>query len=361
MFIICPKCGAKYQIPEGTTLENGQKLKCSACDHLFTKGEESPLVLDKQIAPESEAAPQAFSKPLYTMDDTAEKPTSPIPEVFQPIPESVPKKTGLWIIPIYIILLIVLCIAGWEFRDLLKPSFSDMIPSLPNKPARTITLSKNHHSSVNIPVTEQAQKPVEPVIQQAPVEQKTIHSSETQIAEPIIPQIPQEAEVKTETPEPDSIKSIESPQPILEEPHTQTMPATPKMEAISDSKVLDTEKVPLPPETDSIVETEDDNQPLFEIAAPSKSLSPQITNVSYKIEPDENGISQLLVNGNLVNLESEIQSAPILTLFVYDAQNQVIAQKEIHITNEVLAPSEVVPFYTSITPAPATAARIEVR
>ena len=35
MFVICPKCAAKYQIPAEISLKEGQKVQCSACQHVF--------------------------------------------------------------------------------------------------------------------------------------------------------------------------------------------------------------------------------------------------------------------------------------------------------------------------------------
>ena len=35
MFVICPKCAAKYQIPAEIALKEGQKVQCSACQHVF--------------------------------------------------------------------------------------------------------------------------------------------------------------------------------------------------------------------------------------------------------------------------------------------------------------------------------------
>ena len=51
MFVICPKCAAKYQIPAEITLKNGQKVQCSACQHVFHFEKEEVLVrLHRQIA-----------------------------------------------------------------------------------------------------------------------------------------------------------------------------------------------------------------------------------------------------------------------------------------------------------------------
>ena len=100
MLIICPKCSAKYRIPEGISLDDGQKMKCSACGHVFTKGEEAPLLLDEplrqvQPPPKSETPiSEAFSTPLYTQPTHSAETIAvdSLPEAFQPV-EGTEKKT----------------------------------------------------------------------------------------------------------------------------------------------------------------------------------------------------------------------------------------------------------------------------
>jgi hypothetical protein len=165
MFIICPKCNAKYKIPAEITLSDGQKLKCSACQFIFSKGEEKPLILEKAIreeekqpdnlpkiekitVPNNEIGPipviecDAFSKPLYTQEDIPEFSQNSVPDAFQPTsPQK--KKNYLWLIPVYILLLIILCYAGWMGRDLLKPQFSKMLPSVPVQDTQSLPQTEN--------------------------------------------------------------------------------------------------------------------------------------------------------------------------------------------------------------------------
>jgi hypothetical protein len=165
MFIICPKCNAKYKIPAEITLSEGQKLKCSACEFIFSKGEEKPLILEKAIreeikqpenlpkieqitVPSHETEPMpviecdAFSKPLYTQDDIPNFSSDSVPDVFQPAPPS-KKKNYLWLIPIYIFILIGLCYAGWMGRDLLKPQLSNILPPTTIKNNQQISETEN--------------------------------------------------------------------------------------------------------------------------------------------------------------------------------------------------------------------------
>lgn len=186
MFIICPKCNAKYKIPAEITLSDGQKLKCSACQFIFSKGEENPLVLEKAIreeekqpeilpkiekitVPNNETGPipviecDAFSKPLYTQDDIPVLSPNSVPDVFQPAPPP-KRKNYLWLIPIYIILLIGLCYAGWMGRDLLKPQFSQILP--PTTPQSTQPLPKSENKvtteTVSVPKQESISIPLFP-------------------------------------------------------------------------------------------------------------------------------------------------------------------------------------------------------
>ena len=145
MFIICPKCSAKYKIPDDVTLDDGQKLKCSACGFVFFKGEEAPLILDEPATPESPvpaettAQPEpAFSKPLYK-----QKPeTDSLPEAFQPVSSPAPTKKGSGLmILIYILIVLALCFVGWAFRGSLNPTLDEVLPESIRVP-KTTTVQK---------------------------------------------------------------------------------------------------------------------------------------------------------------------------------------------------------------------------
>ncbi|MEM6906708.1 MAG: zinc-ribbon domain-containing protein [Pseudomonadota bacterium] len=68
--IICPNCGARYNIPDDVLGENGRKVTCSVCGHTWhamPAGEEAPLVLDDPVAApepmEAAAAAAAVAAP----------------------------------------------------------------------------------------------------------------------------------------------------------------------------------------------------------------------------------------------------------------------------------------------------------
>ena len=102
MFIICPKCSAKYRIPDDILLEKGQKLKCSACNHIFFKGDEAPLELgdftsesvSETAIAQNEEAP--FSTPMYRTEIAKiSQKVNPLPEAFQPVESK--QKQSLWL------------------------------------------------------------------------------------------------------------------------------------------------------------------------------------------------------------------------------------------------------------------------
>lgn len=124
MFVICPKCGAKYQIPAQVSLKSGQKMQCSACEHYFVytpyKAKESEKYSSNRTEPMTresfkmnEPVVSSVAAPVSTMANT------PLPEVFQP--SFVPEKKSSLLLPILIVIfsfLILLVLVGlaWQYR-----------------------------------------------------------------------------------------------------------------------------------------------------------------------------------------------------------------------------------------------------
>lgn len=341
MFIICPKCAAKYQIPDGITLQEGQKLKCSACDFIFLKGEESPLILEQPVIREpAETATEAFSTPLYTQPDSDNQTTNPanmpLPEAFQPVSNPAKSRTYLWFIPIYIILIVALCMMGWHFRDSLKPSFKEIIPKTKiEKQVREQKTESNKQIKEN------------PVI-----------PKETTVSKQVSPQPPQQVK---ET-------KIHQPQTVLEVP--PAIPLQDKIEkkqpteTIKETEVLE-QALPEQPVHTLVLPPEEELVPLFEAIAPPVSTATkeelEITQISFKIAPNEQGTEQLLVEGFLQNKTDALRSVPALTVVLFDKDNNILNRKKIHLDNERLEPKQALPFYTGITPVPLGVNHIDVQ
>ena len=125
MFVICPKCAAKYQIPAEITLKNGQKVQCSACQHVFHFEKEEVLVQN-----------ESFSNLLQEPEDAILKETelierkekivieTQLPEVFHPLKPIETQKTHSWLLTLLLAVLLVLLVVGfWLYRDM---AFSDI-------------------------------------------------------------------------------------------------------------------------------------------------------------------------------------------------------------------------------------------
>ncbi|MBQ7412766.1 MAG: zinc-ribbon domain-containing protein [Alphaproteobacteria bacterium] len=355
MLIICPKCSAKYQVPEGIRLENGQKLKCSACDFVFLKGEEAPLVLDKAVQQPTESSPEvppkAFSTPLYTSSTLNTAPADSLPEAFKPV-ESAPKHGGLWLIPVYILIILVLCVAGWMFRDSLQPSFGTVLPTTVSK--STVRAEKHHINPVrSVPVSNQPTVLVEEMPHPrtepiAPTNQLINADKPIAPAEkPTVPEVSPSATV--------SDKDIQKKEVITP---TEKIVIPTKPEIIEQNDVIQ--------DTDTVKPiTEDSEVPLFDIVVPPvihddvKQLN--VDHLSFRIENDEEGSTQLLIEGELFNPEHDPRNIPVFTVLALDANNQVIVSKHVHVTAEQIGAGETIPFYTGITPAPTGVDHIEVR
>ena len=73
------------------------------------------------------------------------------------------------------------------------------------------------------------------------------------------------------------------------------------------------------------------------------------------------GTEQLLVEGTLQNKSTEIRSVPPLTVLLLDKENNILNRKKIHVDNKQLQPSQVLPFYTGITPFPVGVDHVDVQ
>ena len=341
MFIICPKCSAKYRIPDNILLEKGQKLKCSACNHIFFKGDEAPLDLaefTREPAPQPETVAEdkaPFSEPIYKSQST-ESVSQPdgvaeksLPEAFQPVETK--QKKNLWIIPLYLVFIGVLCAAAWIYHDSLKPSLSGLFP---NQGFHTVSAPKRRPLSARVKtnrVKESNLDAVQPV--------------------PVLPK-PQ--------------KPVSAVQPIV-------VPK-PSVQSSTGNTAVDFSLPPIPEMPDEMADAEteiNDNQPLVDVVNPAVPESQTIDlagldqnfvadAVSFKVEPHENGQNQLLIEGQIKNMTPFNQEGPTITVRAINSDGRILAEKKIKTTAEVIKPKELVPFYTGMTPAPETVNRIEI-
>ena len=353
MFIICPKCSAKYRIPDDILLEKGQKLKCSACEHIFFKGDEAPLNLgdftqdspQKTPAISNEAAP--FSEPMYQPKDslTAEGEQT-LPEAFQPIETK--QKKQIWIIPIYIIFILGLCAAGWIYHDSLKPSLSFFSA---RQASHTNLTAQRRHPVLRVKtnrIKEESLKPIKPVshIPNPPKDTQILRT--TSIVETVVPQPLIQSKTSEKPTASDKLQSGNTPT---------------NMKPVSIPEILDE------PADDDTALT--DFQPLVEDIKPvpvtqSINLSDLDQNnfkadsVNFKIESGENGQKQLLIEGQIQNTTPFNQEGPTITVKAINQEGHIVAEKKIKTTADLIKPRELVPFYTGIAPAPDSVERIEI-
>lgn len=389
MFIICPKCSAKYQIPDDVTLQDGQKLKCSACDFVFFKGEEAPLVLETPVVSESgntvatsESASdeQAFSKPLYTKTGLSATPADSLPEAFQPVSTQPIKKGGLGMTFLYVAAVLGLCFAGWTFRDTLKPSIQDVMPAKPavahpvrqvasepkmpvvstpiaiNEPQQVVRVD-SLPSEVVVPelppqtadITRKTARPVKPDILPPPVQEPEPFVEPT--VEPVILPTAESTPVADPTPQVSVVPvSVTPPQAIIQ-PEIPALPIKPIAPAPNklDNEDLADEK------EDSLFEIVTDTTPIATLSDIS------IDRITFRIEPNEQGDNQLLIEGLIQNVTQTAKVLPALTVFVINQLGQIVADKKVYPDPHIMEPMQVVPFYTGITPAPVGVDHIEVR
>ena len=396
MFIICPKCSAKYKIPEGIQLQSGQKLKCSACDFVFLKDEETPFVLENPVLSDDASTPLeqpgvAFSEPLHPASELKATPADSLPEAFKPIdttPEK--KKKGVGIVFLYLIFLAILCYIGWMFRDSLKPAIQTSFPSLaideakipprirqnalPVRPRKTVPLKQ--------PVVEVKELTKESNIEKVPppkavfkeetkspskIEQKKVKKDAFETApknslkETLA--IPPEEVVLQHTKKDDfkpEVKVIVPEAVVVPVVEHLNQPIEPKV--VLPEPTLNSEPMPIMPEP--IIVPEPEIVPLFEIidtpvpAGTAQELS--VNKVSFRIEPTEEGVDQVLIEGQIQNNSPDKKSIPVLTVLAIDKEGHTLTQKKVHTSGDDLEAGGQMPFYTSLLPAPKNIDHIEV-
>lgn len=127
MLITCPKCSAKYEIPSEVHLTAGKKLKCSNCQYVFTLREEMVEPEEKEVIHSSSVEEQVpmvkqDSAEVETVfsDDAVFK--DDVPQPFVPVDTKEnrsPKAVGVLGLIISITLLVLVCVFGFLYRDLL--------------------------------------------------------------------------------------------------------------------------------------------------------------------------------------------------------------------------------------------------
>lgn len=349
MFIICPKCSAKYRIPDDILLEKGQKLKCSACNHIFFKGDEAPLELgdftsasvSETATAQNEEAP--FSTPMYRTEIAKiSQKVNPLPEAFQPVESK--QKQSLWLIPIYIIIILALCTAAWIYHDSLTPSLSGLFP---NRTTYTNPTIQKRHPALRVKtnrVKEEKLNPISPV-PNVPKTKKTIQfpkpaiTIESQTAQPVVkPTVPEKTTMETINPPVDFNPTDMG--SAAKSPNEEILPN-------DDQPLVEEIKTTIPPVQPINLSTLDQNN--------FKAVS-----VTFKSEPDKNGQNQLLIEGQIQNITPLNQEGPSFTVKAINREGRILAEKKIKTTVGIIKPQEVVPFYTGIAPAPDSVDHIEI-
>ena len=186
MFIICPKCSAKYQLPEGISLSEGKKLKCSNCQHVFTWTEhatsetvseavfmsDAPRIVNVDPEPIEENVDSVFlpeETPASAQEEVLPPTNREVPQPFMPISsepeemeEASPKKraSSVWIKLVFCVLAVgALVILALQYPEWLS------VDSLPkeffafNRPASVVE-STNQETTPTSSVKEVEKKPV---------------------------------------------------------------------------------------------------------------------------------------------------------------------------------------------------------
>lgn len=160
MFVVCPKCAAKYQIPLEITLKEGQKVQCSACQNVFNfQGKQETIQNESSdfhvLTPDD---PVLVPEKTVVQEEIS---IHELPEVFQPLEPISKEKSYTWMWIILCLVFFFLLVAGiWLYRDILKmdytsssyPKFS--LPRVNKKIVKSISKSPNLADNIEIPLFE---------------------------------------------------------------------------------------------------------------------------------------------------------------------------------------------------------------
>ena len=82
MILTCPECKTQYAIPEGSIGDNGRKVKCSKCAHIWTQ---KPLkdIVDKEIIEQIEEQKKVS---LENLAEEEERTNLPVPQELKKFP-----------------------------------------------------------------------------------------------------------------------------------------------------------------------------------------------------------------------------------------------------------------------------------
>ncbi len=436
MFIICPKCFAKYKLPCNIDLKEGQKLKCSACGLIFEKGQEAPFVLENPIprktSMEVDERPLNNPPPEWTKPDSAgldkktqesldgdvfntpmfshaaamsnqeaaglnvlpaslDRPCDVIPEAFVPVGEKDKKnlkKGSLFLVVVYLLAIVVFCGAAWHYREMLMPAFYSFMPPpakerfvppvvkinkvkadvasvsedgkmIPKTPAETTgnrlvkKQEKGQNQSIQIEPKKSSDSSGPQVKQNDVLQERAVPVAVAPV--PLATVNPAETELNLGQNKGELVQkntfNQQSDERINSEPLSEQQP-------IKGHSMTDSSNVP------SNAETKADTTPLFDVVTdpvPTALESELIVqNVRFQVFPDEQGKSQLLIEGTLHNTAAEKRSVPVLKATVWDVNSQILGQKKVHVTQDQIEAGQVISFYTSFTPAPEGVSHVDV-
>lgn len=471
MLIICPKCSAKYCLPDDITLKNDQKLKCSACRFLFTAAESASLDLTQQMrVAEDEVETPAMRNnppPMWVapieraemtdgksdvQDETADRVLAgrpadilnagigaeeALPEAFVPVAadeKTEPKKNCLWIVLIYVLAISGFCWAAWSYRDILMPSFYGFAPAKTevvksavqsDASVKTVGAQSTGGAASSIQSAKQSERQGGALTAKTkPTEKASGHRVPTKKNE-VANAVPPVADMKeTKTAEDSRVEGrirvvgltpahqIESKETVIDTTKKAVLPAvktdvtTEKSAALSTNEKKTADQAVSEPkkndpsndvvvganagnttvvkqratdsDVDEIWKTDSGSdagkqvadivsvaeQPLLDIVAEPIPAALEnelvIENVRFHIAPNEQGVSQMLIEGSVLNRAAALRSVPVLTATVWDENSQILERKKVHVAQEHLNPSESVSFYTSLVPAPVGAHHVDV-
>ena len=402
MFIICPKCSAKYKIPEGITLENGQKLKCSACDFIFVKEEEKPFILEPEM--KTEETKTVVEPPAASEETPKTEPEFPVieeqtpvwnnippvsdtgkgdslSETFQPV-ETPKNKKGLWLIPIYILSIGVLCWAGWTFRDSLKPSFKTTFSNLASQ-RREISQSEKALKMI-APKPVVSPKVVVKPLDESQTKEEIKPAKEENVSDVALEEKPAKPVQKTESKTKEVEQKINEPEPkpvetkvtVKEEEPIVTSEKAEEPEDIEISEPVKLTDLPLaeniePMNSITAVEPEPDDIPLFDIVEETKPVETwedttwkqdmAVNDLSFRVEVNQDGLEQVLIEGEIQNTGINPHVVPPFDILILNRDGEILNQKKIHLSTNQLEAGEAAPFYTSLVPAPKEIDHVDIR
>lgn len=350
MLIVCPKCFTQYKISDEILIPEGQKCHCSSCGNYFTPEDNTVLVekakkadlhflpVESDVQNENVAFspvaddipnPSFLSQPISIENNVLEKNAyGAVPEEFKPVGEKKNKKYSLFATSLWLLLGVGICVFAYYQKDYMVSRVDSLVMNALGQ---------------NVQPKKEKQKAEEKTIQAV---EKPVKLSVFDDVSSIVPQSQEEVE-NSQQKELGLEQSLNE-QVLRVEPLDATNVAKEPITVVQEVSSFDDIS-----EANAL-----SNAQVLTVDEVGQLL--RIQNVSYEITLNEASVQRLRIKGDIVNTSLNSVVLPEAKAVVYDENENIVARKKIIFFEKDIQGNSLIPFETSVVPAPKSVSHVEV-